>query len=65
MPSTKPTTTPATPSTQAPAGWGAQHDAFVKAAAARGEDKKSIVCLLETEFPALGHISDTYVASRM
>ncbi|MCJ1331668.1 hypothetical protein MMC10_008359 [Thelotrema lepadinum] len=63
MPSTKPATTTTTStaaSTQTPAGWSAKHDAFVRAAASRGEDKKSIACLLEAEFPSLGHVSDAH-----
>ena len=62
MPSPKPTNSTAA---SAPAGWGAKHDAFVKAAAARGEDKKSIACLLEAEYPSLGAVSHDYIASRM
>ena len=42
------------------------HDTFVRACAARHEDAKTIIILLEAEYPALaGKVTEEWVRSRM
>ena len=48
-----------------PPGWTATQDAFIKAAAARGEDKASTRILLETEYPNLSPVSEAFIQSRL
>jgi hypothetical protein len=54
----------ANPATK-PAAWTADHDAFVCACAANNEDAKTILLLLEAEFPALKGASEAWVKGRM
>ncbi|KAI4143215.1 MAG: hypothetical protein LQ340_007082 [Diploschistes diacapsis] len=65
QPATQAAAQTAASAVKAPAAWTDKHDAFVQAAAGRGEDKKSIAVLLETEYPALGHVNEQFVASRI
>ena len=49
-----------------PASWTSTHDAFVKSLARNGEDARSILILLESEYPSLaGKVSEGWVRSRM
>lgn len=49
-----------------PSGWLPVHDVFVKDLAKKGEDAKSVMILLETEFPSLqGKVGMEWLRKRM
>jgi hypothetical protein len=49
----------------APKGWTAAHEAFLRNCAKNGEDARTIVILLEAEFPKLGKIAESFVKAKM
>lgn len=49
-----------------PTSWLPTHDSFVRSSAKEGEDAKTILILLETEFPTLqGKVYEEWVKGRM
>ncbi|MCJ1473153.1 hypothetical protein MMC13_001804 [Lambiella insularis] len=49
-----------------PTSWLSIHDSFVRSSAEEGEDAKTILILLETEFPTLqGKVNEEWVKGRM